>query len=33
MNLGGYDFHHFGRYGSKKSGNVTPDDYYTLEDN
>ena len=34
MNLGGYDFYHFGRYGSKKSGNVTSDDsYYTLEDN
>jgi len=33
LNLGGYDFHHFGRYATKKSGSVTQDDrYYMLED-
>jgi len=34
LNLGGYDFHHFGRYGTKKNGAVTYDNnYFTLDDN
>lgn len=33
LNLGGFDYHHFGRYAIKKSGTATTDDnYFVLED-
>ena len=33
LNLGGYDYHHFGRYATIKKGNITSDsNYYPLED-
>ena len=33
LKLGGYDYHHFGRYATIKKGNITADNnYYPLED-